>query len=361
MGADGAGPGPFDEAELAARAAWLHYAGGMTQSAIAKKFGMPVTRAHRMIARAARDGLVRVFVDARVAGCVALEARLTSLFGLDACTVAPDLGETGTGAVGGGAAGGAGCASGDAAGPMPLRALGLAGASLLMRLMDGGPRVIGVGHGSTLAAAVEMLPVRETTPTRFVSLLGGLTRKFAANPYDVIHRLAEKTRAEAFLMPAPLFANSPADRATLLAQPGMAEIVRLWAEADVCLLGIGAADMAGSIARANVFDPENSLRALRDAGARAEVLGQFLDADGRLMSTPYDGRVMAPALGDLRGREVHAIAGGPTKARALDAALRSGVFTGLITDEATARRLVAMAEARPPAAARASRTDNEQT
>jgi DNA-binding transcriptional regulator LsrR (DeoR family) len=322
--------GDPDDAEMAARAAWLHYAGGMTQSAIAARFGIPTTRAHRMIARAARDGLVRVFVDARVAGCVELEQKLSSLFGLTRCAVAPDLAEA-------------------AADGAPLRALGLAGASLLMGLIERGDApLIGVGHGGTLAAAVAAMPVVDARGARFVSLLGGLTRRFAANPYDVIHKLAEKTGAEAYLMPAPMFANSPADRAMLCAQAGLGEIMRLIDEASVCLLGVGAVDMAGSIARADVFDPQTTLEALRERGARAEVLGQFLDADGQPMSTPYDGRVMAPALDALRGRDVHAIAGGPTKARALDAALRSGVFSGLITDEATARRLVERAEARPP-------------
>lgn len=319
----------IDEDEMSARAAWLHHVGGMTQSAVAKRFGIPVTRAHRMIARAARDGLVRVFVDAEVAGCIALEHRLTELFTLRSCVVTPDLGEGGA---------------------IPLKALGVAGANLLMGLIEGGEhRVIGVGHGSTMAAAVAMLPRREAREARFVSLLGGLTRRFAANPYDVIFRLAERTGAEAFLMPAPLFANSAADRDILLAQPGVGEVSRMWAEASVCLIGIGAVDMAGSIARADVFDPENSLRDLRAQGARAEILGQFLDAEGRLMSTPYDGRVIAAELFSLKGREAHAIAGGETKAPALSAALKSGVFTGLITDEATARRLIAIAEGAAPA------------
>lgn len=328
MGAQGSiGTTPVDDVDLAARAAWLHYAGGMTQSAIAQRFGVPTTRAHRMIARAVKDGLIQIVVEAEVAACVALEERLTSLFGLVSCTVAPDLGETGR---------------------TPLRALGHAGAALMRSIIGRGrDRLVGVGHGTTIAAMVEMTPACDARGTRFVSLLGGLTRKFAANPYDVIFKLAEKTRAEAFLMPAPLFANSPEDRRILLSQPGLSELVRMFDEASVCILGVGAVDMSGSIASADVFDPENSLRDLRAQGARAEVLGQFLDAEGRPMSTPYDGRVIAADLFSLRGREVHAIAGGDTKARALSAALRSGVFTGLITDEATARRLVDIVD--PPA------------
>lgn len=314
-------PDSVDDDDTAARAAWLHYAGGLTQSAVAERLGLSTTRAHRMIARAARDGLVRIFVDAPVGACIQLEDALSARYGLTTCTVTPDLGETT---------------------PIPAQALGLAGASLLMRLLErGGRRTIGIGHGSTLAAAVQMLPAREAGEVRFVSMLGGLTRKFAANPFDVIHTLAEKTGAEAFLMPAPLYADSPEDRRIMMTQAGLAEIMRRIAEAEVCVLGVGAIDAHGSTARANVFDPENSLDSLHARGVRAEVLGQFLDASGARIATPYDGRVMAADLEDLRGREVHAIAGGESKAAAIDAALQSGVFTGLITDEATACRLVA--------------------
>ncbi|WP_208539154.1 sugar-binding transcriptional regulator [Algihabitans albus] len=311
---------PVEDSDLAARAAWLHYAGGMTQSAIAARFGIPTTRAHRMIARAAKDGLVRVFVDAEVSTCISLETTLTQRYGLANCTVVPDLGETG---------------------PIPLRALGLAGASFLMGLLERRDHeVIGVGHGRTMASMVDMMPLYEAGGARFVSILGGLTRKFAANPYDVIHRLAEKTGAEAYLMPAPMFVNTPEDRNIMLAQAGLVEIMKTIEAATVCILGIGAVDMSGSVAHANVFDSETSLRELRRQGACAEVLGQFLDSDGRSISTPYDGRVMAPDLETLRGREVYAVAGGAQKVAALNAALASGLFTGLITDEATADRLV---------------------
>jgi DNA-binding transcriptional regulator LsrR (DeoR family) len=317
---------------MAARAAWLHYAGGLTQSAIAERFGIPVTRAHRMIAKAVKDGLVRVFVDAEVAGCVALEERLKARFALESCVVAPDLGD------------------GDS-----LRAIGLAAARMLTGVLQRRkPTVIGIGHGRTLSAAVRELPVLDARAFRFVSLLGGLTRSFAANPYDVIHRLTERTGAEGFLVPAPLFANTPEDSRILLAQTGLADIRALWSEAEICFLGVGAVDPEGSIARANVFDPEHSLAEIRAAGARAEVLGQFLDDNGGLLSTRYDGRLIAADLSAMKGREVHAVAGGPDKAVALDAALRSGVFTGLITDEATARRLAGDAEG---AAAPAAQTE----
>ena len=120
--------------------------------------------------------------------------------------MAPDLGEDG----------------------LPLRALGLAGASFLRREIERGEhRVIGLGHGRTLAAAVQQLPRLDAEGVRFVSLLGGLTRNYAANPYDVMHRLAERTSAQAYVMPVPFFANSVEDREVLLEQRGVREVFEM--------------------------------------------------------------------------------------------------------------------------------------
>lgn len=141
------------EESLAIRAAWLHYAGGLTQAAVAKRLGLPSVKAHRLIARAVADGVVKVSIDGEIVECAQLEDQLCARFGLDYCEVAPDLGEEG----------------------MPLRALGLAGAGFLRREIERGDHgTIGLGHGRTLAAAVQQMPRVEATGVRFVSLLGGL-------------------------------------------------------------------------------------------------------------------------------------------------------------------------------------------
>ncbi len=310
----------LNDDELAARAAWLYFAGGLKQSEIAKRFSLPTTTTHRMIARASRQGLVRVFVDVKVESCVQLEDRIAQEFGLSLCLVAPDIGE---------------------AAPLPLQTLGLCGANYLTRVLQEQKHgLIGIGHGRTLASLVNMLPAVKAEGTRFVSLLGGLTRKYAANPYDVIHRLSDKCGAEAYMIPAPLFANSAQDKQVLVNQTGVGGIFRMIEEATLCLVGIGAIDTGGRLGQADTLERKSDLEALVLLGARAEVLGQFVDAEGKLLSTPYDGRAMAPDLASLKGREVVAVAGGSVKLGALTAALKSGFITGLITDEASARGLV---------------------
>ena len=127
----------------------------------------------------------------------------------------------------------------------------------------------------------------------------------------------------------------------MLGQAGLREIMRRIDEATLCVLGIGATDAAGTLALGTDGEDDDAQETLRSLGVVAELLpGQFLDADGRLVSTPWDGRMMAPSLDSLAGREVVAVAGGRHKRAAIAAALASGHLSGLITDESTARALV---------------------
>ena len=320
--------GDSDEAALAARAAWLYYVEDLTQAEVAKRLGLAPLKAHRIIAQATRSGLVRVFVDGPISGCMELERALGEQFGLRVCRVVP-------GAAPDSAQGGA------QAGVLPLRAIGRAAAGYLTALLDRGEhRLIGVGHGRTLAAMVSEMPNRKAPAgVRFISILGGLPHVMAANPYDVIYRLADKTSADADVMPVPFLANTAADRAVLLRQDGVAETLRAAAAATLFLVGIG--EVGG-----RAFLPSSSaivareVGALLAAGAVGEALGFYFDADGRLLDTPLHDKVVTLSPQALRGREAVGVAGGSGKAAAIRAILRSGLLTGLITDEATARSLV---------------------
>jgi DNA-binding transcriptional regulator LsrR (DeoR family) len=155
----------------------------------------------------------------------------------------------------------------------------------------------------------------------------------------VIHRLAQKTGADAYLMPVPLFTNSADDRDVMLSQSMLTEAFERMQSTTLAIVGIG--DLSTSLGASAVFGNDfNQDGKLRDFGAAAEILGQFIDADGQSISTPLDGRTMAMSLEDLRGRDVVAIAGGDQKTEPIRAALKSGLLTGLIVDEETARSLV---------------------
>lgn len=305
------------EDSLAIRAAWLHYAAGQTQADVAVRLGVSNVKAHRLIAHANQSGAVKVTINGDVAECVVLETEIANRFGLTYCEVVPDLHEAG----------------------LPLRALGVAGAHFLQREIvacQGG--VIGMGHGRTLAAVVADMPRMDAGEVRFVSLLGGVTRNYTANPYDVIHRLAEKTGAVSYVLPLPFFANTAEDREVLLSQRGVREVFDLAAHADLMIVGIGSAQPDAQLVASQMIEPEE-IREVRDLGGQGEILGHFFDPAGKSVETSLAARTVAPSLADLTGRRIVAIAGGKEKVEAIRAVLNSGLLSGLITDEATALAL----------------------
>ncbi|MER8500081.1 MULTISPECIES: sugar-binding transcriptional regulator [unclassified Mesorhizobium] len=307
-----------DETGMAARAAWLHYAGGLTQSEVAKRLGLTSLKAHRLITKANQEGLVKVYIDGEVSECVELEDELSGCYGLDYCEVVPDF---------------------DAE-DLPLKALGIAGAQFLKREIERGEEaLIGVGHGRTLAACVEYLPRISAGRIRFVSLLGGLTRKFSANPHDVIHRVAERTGAEAYVMPVPMFANTVEDRTVLLGQKGVSDVFDLAKSADLLIAGIGTAEREASLVATGMIE-KGEMEEIRRNGGVGELLGHFFDNAGKAVATTLSDRALALAREDISNRRIVAVAGGKVKVRAIKSVLEGRYLKGLITDERTARSLV---------------------
>ncbi len=303
---------------MAVRAAWLHYAGGFTQSEVARKLGLSSLKAHRLITRANQEGLVKVYIDGDVSECVALEAQIAEQFGLSYCEVVPEF---------------------DAE-DLPLRALGIAGAQFLRREIERGEeRLIGIGHGRTLAACVDNLPRTPSPNTDFVSLLGGFSRKFSANPHDVIHRLAERTGAQAFVMPVPFFANTPEDREILLGQRGISDVLELARSSTLKIAGIGSTELGASLVETGMVEP-SEIDDVQKAGGVGEIFSHFFDEDGELVETALSDRTMALKPGDFKGTRIVAVAGGTMKTRAIRSVLKSRYLSGLITDERTARALV---------------------
>jgi DNA-binding transcriptional regulator LsrR (DeoR family) len=308
-----------DDADLCVRAAWLHYGAGLTQGEVAARLGVPNVKAHRLIARANKLGLVRITIDGPIAACVALEERLCAEFGLGLCQVAPDLDDE----------------------PLPLRALALTGSRYLSNALQSGEHaVIGFGHGRTLAACAAALPRLSVPGVKLVSLLGGLTRRYSTTPFDVIHRLVERTSAEGYLLPLPFYANTIEDRAVLLDQRGVRPVVEMGIGATLRLVGIGTMEADASMLQTGMVEREEFEEARR-AGGVGEVLGHIFSARGERVETELSARTLSMPAEDIARHRTVAIAGGRSKIEPIRGVLASGLIHGLITDERTAKALLA--------------------
>ncbi len=307
------------EVELAARAAWLYHVGGLLQAEVAKELDLSLFKVNRLIAHATERGIVRVMVDGPIADCMALERRLVERFGLAFVRVVPDLGDK----------------------RLPLRALGIAAAGFLHGMIESKRhRVIGVGHGRTLAAMGQQMPARKASHIQFVALLGSLPSRLSAHPFEVVYGLSDRTGSMAHLISAPLYANDAADREVLLRQAGVRRAFETAEEASLCLMGIGAvSDKELTDLRMEAIGPED-LAEVRRAGAVGEILGYYYDVEGRKVDASLHDRVIAFAPERLQGREAIGVAGGEHKTDAILGVLKAGILSGLITTESTARKVL---------------------
>ncbi|EHR59863.1 sugar-binding transcriptional regulator [Saccharomonospora cyanea] len=164
---------------------------------------------------------------------------------------------------------------------------------------------------------------------------------------ETVSRLAGVSGGEAYPIYAPLVLPDRRTTDILRRQPGIVETFRRYRDLTKAVVSIGAWREGES----TVYDALS--QAERDSitrrGATAEVAARLFDADGNALDTGLSHHVLAISHEELR-RVPEVIALGYTipKAEAVDAVLRSGTVTTLVTDHDTARRVLDLAEQRPP-------------
>lgn len=303
--------------DLGVRAAWLYYVEELTQAEIARALDLSRAKVIRLLAAARESGLVRIQLDARGTGELALERRLVQRFKLDEAIVAPSPArESAAAAVVGHAA----------------------GTWLSNEVRDG--MSIGIGWGSTLHASLKAIRDRPLDGVSVVSLLGGMTHSRAVNPSAVARRVADAFGADCYQLTAPLVVSAPATRDALWKEPGLHDLLERARKVDLAIVSAGDLREDATLFREGLL-PRSALRGLATAGAVGDVLCHFVDAAGRVVDHPVNRRVVAVGLADLRKvPRIVLAAGGKRKAAAIRAALVATGARTLITDEGAARALV---------------------
>lgn len=148
------------------------------------------------------------------------------------------------------------------------------------------------------------------------------------------------TGAQAYVMPVPFFANTSDDREILLAQRGVNEVFELAESAPLKIVGIGTVDTDTQLVASGMIE-QSEIAEIAKSGAIGELLGHFFDQDGNILETPLTSRTVSVSRNSMTNSKIVAIAGGDQKVDAIRAILNSCNLSGLITDERTARALLA--------------------
>lgn len=302
----------------AARAGWLYYVAGNTQEEIAAKLGISRQAAQRLVSLSISAGLVRVRIDHPIAACLELAAGLRDRYGFKLVEVVP---------------------SDPASASTTLGIAEACAAEMERRLRGEKPLVVAMGTGRTLKAAVENLPAMTCRQHRIVSLTGNVAPDGSASVYNVIFSMADRVQAPHYPMPLPVVVSSPEERALLHGQTVVQSTLSLAAAASVAFVGIGELDREAPLVVDGFITPQDRQSLIADGGI-GEIVGWVFDAEGRILDCPFNARVASAPIPSTTHCEVIGVAMGPAKAAAIRAAADGKLVNGLITDEATARRLL---------------------
>lgn len=306
----------------AARAGWLYYVGGLTQDQIAQDLGVSRQRAQRLVSRAMAEGLIHVRLNHRIGACLDLERALTRRFELTRCRVSPGLGPGGDG----------------------VRAIAPSAAAEFERFLRmPAPMVLALGTGRALRGMVDaMSDGIQATHHRLVSLNGNIAPDGSASFFDVVMRLADKVHAPHYPMPVPVISPTVEETAAFHALGPVRKVRDLARQADVVFVGIGQMSDDAPLLK-DGFLTQAELDAMQAAGAVGEVAGWVFDRAGRYLDVGTNRRTGGVRVEPGLDRPAIGVAAGETKVPAIVGALAARIVNGLVTDEPTARAILALA------------------
>ncbi len=310
-----------EDFEHLARIAHRYYTDGRTQEEIGREFGLSRPKVQRLLERARWSGVVDIRIAAPPWLNLDLETRLREEFRLADAIVAPRRAD-----------------------PQSQReAVARSAAQFLERRLHDGA-VIAVGHGRDTGEVPRFFRPRRRVDCEFVSAMGGSSRvDTPTNPNEICQALAAASGGRARSLYAPAYVEDGEVRDRFLEQEAIAHTLGAAAVAGMALVGIGGVDDGCTMVRSGCLSLEEVAR-LRDQGAVGDILGNFVDADGRLIASPHRGRLIALSIDDLhRVETVVAVVSEAEKPLAIFGVLRAGVVDVLVVDEGNALAVLDLA------------------
>lgn len=312
----------MDHTELLARVAALYYEENLTQAEIARGIHTSRSTVSRLLQEARKTGIVEIAVHYPWKRSRQMEQQLFQRFHLREVIVLDAQGlpyeET-------------------------LDGLGVLAARYLKSILIEGA-ILGISWGTAVHSTVQALRPDRGLPITVVQMIGavGMGNPQIDGP-DLARWLANVYGGEYRYLHAPLIVDDAQVREMLLQEPSIRETLSLAHRADIALLGIGSlVPDVSSLLRAGYLDQE-ALDQLRAQGAVGDICARHYDAQGRMLDIELNHRIVGIELETLHSIErVIGVAGGEAKAEAILGALRGGHVNVLVTDDATARKVLAL-------------------
>ena len=340
-------------------AASMYYVQGETMEVIAHHLRVSRSTVSRLLARARQEGVVRVTL-VQPGGAGSLEGRMTQAFGVRTHIVPVREGTTEIHRLQQVAsvaaahmvdliealaeqAGNSGPQAQDPAGP---------GGEGSVQGRGSGGVVVGVAWGTTMSEVSAALPSR-SVPGLTVVQLNGASDPVREGPSagEVLSRMRLSLGARTISFPVPAFFDHVATREAMWSERSVKRVLSVVRRASLAVFGVGALDALNGALPSQVYEgghlTARDQTVLRRQNVVGDVCTVLLRSDGSWRDVTLNARATGPTPAQLsRIPRRLCVAAGTGKARALLAALRARTATDLIVDDATARAVLELAEAR---------------
>lgn len=310
---------PENDEVLLVKVAHLYYDQLLTQDAIARRLSITRWKVGRLLAVARKTGIVTITINHGHQRISALEEELISKFQLEVAVVVTS-GEFSTGEV--------------------LPGLALAAADLLTHLAAK-PSALGVSWGQTMDAVADALKLGWAEGIHIVQLNGALSLSSAEGSHrDPAQKLAFTGRGRCTLMPVPAIVDDPRVKVGLERDSTIKQILSIAMSTPAALFSLGSLSSESVLVQSGYLSREE-VRRLMKLGAVGDILGRFVDSDGKIVDPELDARTLGISLTDLSSKKIRiAVAHGVEKKDIARAALKAHIPTHLVVDEILAQILV---------------------
>lgn len=298
-------------------AAWLYYEERMTQEEVAETMGVSRASIVNFLQEARERNLVTIAVASTHLQSVRIARALKERYGLTSCVVAPDDGGRG----------------------LDYERVARAGARFLEESLGDGD-VLGVSWGRTVLALADALTPMRLPHVSVVQIAGSAIGTADFSPELCTSNIATRIGARCVNLHAPGIVSRPEIKSLFMQEPALVEQFELLRSCTKFLFGVTHLERAGDSVLRGWVSAE-WLDAYAKDGAVGVLAGRFLDRDGRPVEGALDGRMIGLSLDEIRRipRRI-CLAAGLRKVEAIEAALRGGYATVLVTDEPTAQALL---------------------
>lgn len=310
--------GRYDEMYAAAE---RHYLRGETMESIAHTLGVSRSTVSRLLTQAREEGIVQISLAQRGSQSP-LARELTETYGPAVHLVqVPDSAAPGA----------------------RFEQVGRRAAQLMGTLVTEESR-IGVAWGVTVAAVVRYLERRPVPGVKVVQMNGSGNAADSAVPYvgAILAAVADAYGGQVIPFPIPAFFDHAETRAALWRESMIQHVLNEQAHLDLAIFGVGS--LYGSVPSrvySTGYLASDTLAMLERQGVVGDISTVLLREDGSYADIPLNAHATGMNPEQLRQvpRRLCVVAD-PQRAAAVVGALRAGVATDLVCDEATARAVL---------------------